>query len=143
MKETPDIHKNCHSVYNLKYHLVIVTKYRKWVLVGEVCERLLVLTKMVFEQYWNCTIETMETDGDHIHILFEAPPQVQLSKLVGNYKTVTSRLLKKEFPGLKNELWKEMFWNRSYYIGSVGTVDTSVIHDYIECQQSKPRKRPL
>ena len=85
--------KNRHSCYLLKYHLVVVTKYRHPVLTEEVSNRLYEITRDVFVNAWGCTVISMKTDQDHIHVLFEAPPQVQLSKLVNNYKTVSARLL--------------------------------------------------
>ena len=88
---------NRHSCYLLEYHLVVVTKYRHPVLTGKLKDRLLELSFNVIEDYWKCRILEISTDKDHIHILFESKPQVQLSKLVNNYKTVTSRILRKEF----------------------------------------------
>ena len=79
---------NRHSCYLLEYHLVVVTKYRHPVLKGAIKVYLLDQTKTIFDS-WHCTIKAVNTDLDHIHILFEAPPQVQLSKLANNYKTVT------------------------------------------------------
>ena len=63
---------------------------------GAIKVYLLDQTKTIFDS-WHCTIKAVNTDLDHIHILFEAPPQVQLSKLANNYKTVTSRLIRKNF----------------------------------------------
>lgn len=92
-----DYHTNRHSCYLLEYHLVVVTKYRHPVISGKLKERLLEISYEVIENHWSCKISEINTDKDHIHIMFEAPPQVQLSKLANNYKTVTSRLLRKEF----------------------------------------------
>ena len=75
---------NRHSCYSLEYHLVVVTKYRHSVIVTELKERLLALSKEVIEDFWKCKITAINTDKDHIHIMFEAPPQVQLSKLINN-----------------------------------------------------------
>lgn len=67
---------NRHSCYLLEYHLVVVTKYRHPVLKGAIKVYLLDQTKTIFDS-WHCTIKAVNTDLDHIHILFEAPPQVQ------------------------------------------------------------------
>ena len=74
-----------------------MTKYRHPTLTGRLRERLLELSYNIIEDYWKRGIHEINTDKDHIHILFESKPQVQLSKLVNNYKTVTSRCLRKEF----------------------------------------------
>jgi putative transposase len=127
--------KNRHSCYLLKYHLVVVTKYRHPVLTEEVSNRLYEITRDVFVNAWGCTVISMKTDQDHIHVLFEAPPQVQLSKLVNNYKTVSARLLRKEYANfLKKYYWKPFFWNRSYFIGCVSDVTEEIINTYINNQ---------
>ena len=77
----------------------------------------------------------MNTDKDHIHILFSAKPQVQLSKLVNTYKPVTSRLLRKEFAEfLKPYYWKPYFWSRSYFICTVSERSHDTVTAYIENQ---------
>ncbi|SHF72643.1 putative transposase [Caldanaerobius fijiensis DSM 17918] len=105
---------NRHACYNLKYHLVIVTKYRHKCLTNEMLKRLEnILSK------WSCTLIEFNGEADHIHILFEAPPQVQLSKLINNLKTVTSRLIRKEYAEyLSKFYWKPYLWNRklSYFV---------------------------
>ena len=94
---------NRHSCYLLEYHLVVVTKYRHPVLKGAIKVYLLDQTKTIFDS-WHCTIKAVNTDLDHIHILFEAPPQVQLFKLANNYKTVTSRLIRKTLVSNSNSI---------------------------------------
>ena len=96
-KEGNTYYTNRHSSFLLQYHLVLVTKYRHPVLVGALKDRLLEITENLITEKWKCNIIAANTGKDHIHILFEATPQTQLSTLVNNYKTVTSRLLRKEF----------------------------------------------
>ena len=90
--------KNRHSCYDLSYHLVVVTKYRHPVIVGEIKDRLIELSYRMLEKNFPCEVLEINTDVDHIHIMFDAPPQVQLSALVNSYKTVTARLLRKVLP---------------------------------------------
>lgn len=89
-----DYRKNRHSCYMLEYHLVVVTKYRHPIITWNLRERLLELSHFIIEDCWKCKISTVNTDKDHIHILFEAAPQVQLSKLVNNFKANHNKLLK-------------------------------------------------
>ena len=125
---------NRHSCYLLEYHLVVVTKYRHPVLKGAIKVYLLDQTKTIFDS-WHCTIKAVNTDLDHIHILFEAPPQVQLSKLANNYKTVTSRLIRKNFSEqLKQYYWKPYFWSDSYFVCSVSDRTESAVKSYIDSQ---------
>lgn len=127
--------KNRHSCYMLEYHLVVITKYRHPVITGELKTRLLELSKFILEECWGCTISTISTDVDHIHILFEAPPQVQLSKLINNFKTVTSRRLRKEFSKeLAPYYWKPYFWSDSYFICTVSDRTHAMVDRYIRDQ---------
>ena len=133
--KTVEYHTNRHSCYLLEYHLVVVTKYRHPVIFGELKERLLEISYEVIENYWNCKISEINTDKDHIHIMFEAPPQVQLSKLANNYKTVTSRLLRKEFADeLKNYYWKPYFWADSYFVCTVSDKNRNMVKRYNQNQ---------
>lgn len=133
----PDYRTNRHSCYLLQYHLVVVTKYRHPVLAGCIRQRLLEITKYIFEEKWNCSLMSVNTDKDHAHILFEAPPQVQLSTLVNNFKTVSSRLLRKEFAAeLAPYYWKPYFWSQSYFICTVSERSEAVVRQYIEAQEN-------
>ena len=130
-----EYNKNRHSCYSLKYHLVVVTKYRNEVINKEVFERLKEITINIFESSFNCKITNVNAEKDHVHILFEAPPQVQLSKLINNFKTVSSRLIRKEFKEhVDRYYWKPYFWSSSYLILSVSDVSESIINEYIENQ---------
>jgi len=73
--------------------------------------------------------------------LFETPPQIQLSKLVNTLKTVSSRLIKKDYEEyLKKYYYKSAFWSRSYCIISTGGVTIETIEKYI--QKQKRTKQP-
>ncbi len=126
--------KNCHSLYNLEYHLILATKYRKKCISPEImsflreeCKRLLALQK----------IELLEMNGeaDHIHLLISAPPQICLSNVINSLKTSTSRLVRKQFAEeLKPYYWKPYFWSRSYLILTSGGAPIEVIRKYIQEQ---------
>jgi len=134
-----DYNTNRHACYNLKYHLVVVTKYRHPCINHEVLERLREITQYIFDK-WNCNLIEFSGENDHIHILFEAPPQVQLSKLVNNYKTVSSRLIRKEFNNFLSKFyWKPCFWSQSYLILTTGGAPLEVIKQYIAHQQAQPK----
>ncbi|MGN0441500.1 MAG: IS200/IS605 family transposase [Acutalibacteraceae bacterium] len=132
-----EYYTNRHSCFLLQYHLVVVTKYRHPVLVGTLKNRLLEITENLFTEKWKCNIIAANTGKDHIHILFEATPQTQLSTLVNNYKTVTSRLLRKEFAEmLAPYYWKPYFWSNSYFICSVSDRNEALLQSYINSQES-------
>ncbi|MCH4208092.1 MAG: IS200/IS605 family transposase [Solobacterium sp.] len=128
-------YKNRHACYLLQYHLVVCTKYRHSVISGKLRERLLEITHTILEEQWNTKILSVNTDKDHIHILFEAPPQVQPSKLINNYKTVSSRLIRKEFQKeLAPYYWKPYFWSDAYFICTVSDRTQEAVEKYIREQ---------
>ncbi|MDY4809501.1 MAG: IS200/IS605 family transposase [Bulleidia sp.] len=138
MSKYDNYHKNRHAVYLLQYHLVVVTKYRHPVIDGDVKDRLISLSHEIIEEHWKGEILEINTDHDHIHILFEISPQTQLSKLINNYKTVTSRLIRKEFSEeLRPYYEKPYFWSDTYFISSVSDTSRKTIEQYIQAQGKK------
>lgn len=131
MKYSQD--KGSHAIYSIQFHLVFCVKYRKKVLSENVSARLKEITSNIAEQF-GITIVEQETNLNHIHILFSSKPQVQVSKFVNSLKGVSSRLLRKEFPELKRQLWGDSFWSPSYFIASVGNVSLDVLKRYVEGQ---------
>lgn len=130
-----DYKTNRHACYNLKYHLVVITKYRHQCLTKEILVRLKEIIENIFLK-WHCELIEFSGESDHIHILFEAPPQVQLSKLINNLKTVTARLIRKEYSEhLSKFYWKPYLWSRSYLILSTGGAPIEIIKKYIQNQK--------
>lgn len=126
--------KNRHSVYNLKFHLVVVTKYRHKCITPEILEDLKSISNDFLNKKGGSILE-MNGEEDHIHILFEIPPQVELASMVCSLKTVTSRLIRKKYSDyLKKFYWEPVFWSRSYCILSTGGATIETIRKYIENQ---------
>ena len=134
--ENPIVCRNRHSVYVLEYHLVVVTKYRHPVLQGPLKDRLIELSyKLLTEGTYDCEILSINTDLDHVHILFRTAPQVQLSKLVNTYKTVTARHIRKEFAKeLQAYYQKPVFWSSSYFVATVSERTRNAVDEYIKKQ---------
>jgi putative transposase len=124
---------NNHSVFLLYYHLVLVTKYRRKVIDDNISNRLKEIFEKIQDNY-NITLQEWNHDKDHVHILFKAHPNTELSKFINAYKSASSRLIKKEFPEIKQQLWKEYFWSRSYCLLTTGGEPIEVIKRYIESQ---------
>lgn len=99
---------NNHSVFLLYYHLVLVTKYRRKVIDDIISNRLKEIFEKIQDNY-NITLQEWNHDKDHVHILFKAHPNSELSKFINAYKSASSRLIKKEYPKIKEQLWKEYF----------------------------------
>ena len=90
---------NNHSVFKLYYHLVLVTKYRKKVLDDEIVEYLKERFITIGKKY-NIHLEEMNHDLDHLHILFRGEPNSEISRFINGYKSATSRMVKKLYPGV-------------------------------------------
>ena len=117
----------------LWYHLVLVIKYRRRVIDHELSERLKEIYLYIAPSY-NITLQEWNHDTDHIHILFRAHPNSEISKFINAYKSASSRLVKKEFPQLRHRLWKEYFWSRSFCLLTAGGAPLEVTKRYIESQ---------
>lgn len=127
--------KNAHSVYTLNYHLVQCIKYRRKVLdFPEIIDELKMRTQKIAESY-GIKINAIETDLDHIHILFTAKPQTDLLKFINNWKSATSKALRNKFrEKIKNKLWKDIFWSGSYCLITTGQVTLEQVKKYVESQ---------
>ena len=127
---------NANSVFLLYYHLVLVVKYRRRVFDDDISNR----AKKIFEYIapnYNITLQEWNHDKDHVHILFKAHPNTQISKFINTDKSANSRLLKKEFPQIRQKLWKEYFWSQSFCLRTTGGAPIEVIKKYIESQGEK------
>ena len=105
-----NINKGNHSVYCIQFHYIACIKYRKKILIGKISDRLKEINRSVADSFGIEIIE-QETDKDHIHILFSSKPQVEVSKFVNSLKSVSARLLFREFPEIKKQLWKGHLWH--------------------------------
>lgn len=131
-----ELQNNNHSVFSLNYHLVLVVKYRRKVIDDDISARLRENFEHIQPTY-NITLQEWNHDQDHIHALFSSHPKSELTKFLNAYKSASSRLIKKEYPQIREKLWKEYFWSRSFCLISTGGAPIEVIRKYIESQGSK------
>lgn len=125
-----------HSVYLLTYHLVLVTKYRKQVITEQIATRLKTMLKEQLEKN-NAELVEFGYETDHVHIVFSASPQLRLSSFINAYKSSTSRVIKKQYPEVRDQLWKEYFWSHSYCLLSTGGAPLEIIKRYVSTQQGE------
>ena len=125
--------KGSHTVYDIKYHFVWITKYRYPVLRGEVALRARELLRQGCEAN-NIRILKGSVGKDHIHMLLSCPTTMSPSEIVQKLKGRTSRLLQEEFPALRKKYWGQHMCGRGYFCGTVGEVDQKTIENYIEHQ---------
>ncbi len=127
---------NNHSVFLLYYHLVLVVKYRRNVFDDDTSDYAKDMFVRLSENY-NITLVEWNHVVDHVHILFKAHPNTEMTKFINAYKSASSRLIKRDFPQVKKKLWKEMFWSRSFCLLTTGGSPIDVVKKYIENQSEK------
>lgn len=122
-----------HSVYSLNYHLIFCVKYRRKILTEEIPNRLKDIIIGISKDFQVKIIE-METDKDHIHILFRTKPTINMTKYINSIKGVSSRILFEEYPEIKMKLWKGHLWSTSYCLLTTGQTTLDVLKKYVESQ---------
>ncbi|MET1250013.1 IS200/IS605 family transposase [Sporolactobacillus sp. STCC-11] len=128
--------KSGHAVYDIKYHVIWVTKYRYKVLQGQVAVRLRELIRQGCEAR-GITILQGSVGKEHVHLLISCPPSLAPSKVMQYLKGRSSRLLQDEFSELKKRYWGQHLWSRGYFCATVGTVTDEIIRNYIANQSNK------
>ena len=124
---------NNHSVFAMYYHLILVVKYRRIVFDDTISY----YARNIFEKIapsYNITLLEWNHDVDHVHVMFKAQPNSELSKFINAYKSASSRLIKRDFPEVRKKLWKEYFWSQSFCLLTTGDAPIEVIRKYIETQ---------
>ena len=137
------IRRTGHAVYDLKYHLVWVPKYRAQILRGDVAEYLKQVFREIADEYefW---IDTMEVMEDHIHLFIEAPPRYSPAEVVQIMKSISARETFKKFRKVKKAMWSGAIWSAGYFVRSVGDkVTADVIRKYIEYQKHERNSNQL
>ena len=133
MKQTLRTRSN--AAFRLNYHLILVIKYRHKCLVPEILERLEEISRSVLNQ-WEVTLLEFNGEADHVHLLLDAHPALDLSRLVGNLKTVTARRIRQEYAEhLAEYFWKPYFWSRAYGLVSTGGAPLETVRAYIQGQE--------
>src|SRR5258708_34166973 len=126
--------KGSHTVYDIKLHIVWITKYRKPILSGEIAKHLRELVRQTCASL-DVEIISGHVGADHVHLLVSVPPQLAVSELVQRLKGRSSRLMLMAFGELKRQFWGRHLWARGYFVASSGNVTDEVIKQYIEAQE--------
>ena len=130
--------KTSHSVYDLKVHLVWITKYRKPVLFGNVATRLRDLVREICKSL-DVEILRGHVSKDHVHLFVSMPPYLSVSELEKRVKGKTSWKLVSENRKLSKQFWGRHLWARGYFAASSGNVTDEVIMQYIAIQDVAER----
>jgi putative transposase len=132
-----DYRKSSHTVYDIKYHIVWITKYRKPIMSGLIGTRVRDLIREI------CRANDVEiikghVSRDHVHIFVSVPPDLSVSRLVQRLKGKTSHKLLMENKQLSREFWGRHMWARGYFVATSGNITDEVIMRYIEEQGKEP-----
>jgi putative transposase len=137
MEMINEIRAGRHCVFDLHVHLVFVAKYRRDIFTKAILERMEDVLRTVCSDFESDLVE-FDGEKDHVHVLINYPPKVQISKLVNSLKGVSSRLLRKEFPELTRHYYKDVLWSPSYFAASCGGASISIVKKYIQSQSTPP-----
>jgi putative transposase len=135
------------AVYEIQLHIVFVVKYRRKVLTEAMLTSVSGILKNTLES-WRCELIEVGGEADHLHLLIGIHPALNIADLIGNLKSISSRHLRKEYEvEIKKYLWKDAFWHRAYYVGSVGKTTLDTIKNYVQNQgetdkPGRPRRQP-
>ena len=131
-----DYRYGSHTVFQIEYHFVWVTKYRYRMLRGEVGERVRELVRQTCDAF-EIRIVKGVVSKDHVHILVSAPPTIAPSEIMRRIKGRTSSKGFEEVPHIKKRYWGRHFWAIGYFSATVGSVTEDVIIRYVEEQTER------
>ena len=138
------VKKAAHCAYDIHYHLVVVMKYRRKILIKrEYIDYLCNLFKEIAERY-EFEIEEVGSDGDHVHILVSAPPRYSPSRVMQILKSITGRKMFEKFPEIKKQLWGGELWSDGGFVGTIGqTLGLENMRKYIKKQEAQKTRTTI
>jgi putative transposase len=99
--------------------------------------RLTEIFREIAERY-EFEIDTMEAMDDHVHLFLVVPPKYAPARVVQIIKSISAKMMFREFPEIKKKLWGGELWNDGYFVRSVGgKVTAEVIRKYIRYQHDE------
>ncbi|WQT20572.1 IS200/IS605 family transposase [Helicobacter pylori] len=125
------------SKHNLKAHLILVCKYRKKLLQGDLNDFIKsVIDEIATQSHF--IIIAMESDIDHLHLMVQYIPRMSISSIIAKIKQITTYRVwrdKRFIPLLQKHFWKEKtFWTDGFFVCSIGEANPETIKVYIENQ---------
>lgn len=140
------MHKSSsHAVYSIKLHIVFVTKYRRPTLSPELQDYLRDAFAEILKR-WRCEMVEFGAESDHVHLLIDAHPALDISVLINNLKTASARRCRNRFSNHLAAFYsKPLFWHRAYFVSSVGGATLETVKAYVGAQGTKaqPQKRRI
>ena len=135
-----DLEKASHSVYKIRYHIVLCVKYRKSLFEAEIRQAITEIFEEISERF-DIYYHEVGFEEEHVHVMCGASPKYAPSYIVMITKSKTAPQMFKRFPELKKELWGGHFWSAGKYIGTVGDgLNEEIIKKYIRNQEQDKNK---
>lgn len=130
-----------HAVFNIKLHIVFVTKYRRKTLTPEVLDYLQEAFTACLTA-WRCKLVEFGGEPDHVHLLVDIHPALDISVLINNLKTASARRTRNRFADHLAAFYKKpLFWHRAYFVGSVGGATLETVRAYVDAQGTEEHAR--
>lgn len=128
----------CHSVWDCKYHIVWIPKYRRKRIYGQIRQHLGEMIRELARQRESLVLEG-HLCSDHIHVYIAIPPKYAVAQVVGYIKGKSAIYIARTFSGRSRNFTGEHFWARGYFVSTVGR-DEEVIRNYIRSQEAEDRR---
>lgn len=130
-----------HAVFNIKIHIVFVTKYRRKILNQDLLDYLEIAFGDVLDA-WRCKLIEFGGEPDHVHLLVDIHPALDISVLINNLKTASARRTRNRFAEHLAPFYsKPLFWHRAYFVGSVGGASLETVRAYVDAQGTEEHAR--
>ena len=130
-----------HSVFSIKLHIVLVTKYRRKILTEELLGYLEEAFSEILDA-WRCSLVEFGGESDHVHLLVDIHPALNVSVLINNLKTASARRVRNRFSEhLAPFYTKPQFWHRAYFVSSVGSASLETVKAYVQAQGTEEHAR--
>lgn len=134
-----DYQQLSHSVWDCKYHVVFIPKYRRKTLFGVLRKEIGIVFRDLARQK-GCSIEEGHLMSDHVHMLISIPPKYSVSNVIGYIKGKSAIHIARRFRGKERNFTGEHFWARGYFVSTVGR-DEVTIKEYIRNQEKEDIKQ--
>ncbi|MFO7681381.1 MAG: IS200/IS605 family transposase [Chloroflexota bacterium] len=133
-----NVQRLAHSVWDCKYHIVWIPKWRRKVLYGQLREKLGDVFRELARQRESPVLEG-HLCSDHVHMYMSIPPKYAVAQVIGFIKGKSAIHIARTFGGRARNFVGEHFWARGYYVSTVGR-DEKVIREYIKNQEAEDRR---
>ena len=123
--------KSSHVIYECKYHICWLPKYRYSIMVGNVALRVRELIRQIAAAN-EVEIISGVMGSEHVHLYVSIPPSLSVSKFVQFVKGATSRKIQQEFEGIRKRYWGQHIWARGFFVATAGNVSDEMVREYIK-----------